>query len=100
MTSARRGAVVTGAGRGLGRQIAELLAARGQEESVAELQRRLDELDGELRAARDGVARREYATVLAQLETVRAELSALQSSADAVDAGDWASQRTSEERRR
>lgn len=65
---------------------AELTAARGQADAVESLQRQIDELDEALRAARDGVARREYAQVLARLEAVRAELAALQSSAGAVEA--------------
>lgn len=64
----------------------ELTAARGQADAVATLQRQIDELDEELRAARDGVARREYAQVLARLEAARSELAAVQSSSAAVDA--------------
>jgi hypothetical protein len=64
---------------------AELEAARGQEEAVAALQARLDALDEELRSARDGIARREYAMVLAHLEQLRSELAALQSTVDAVE---------------
>jgi hypothetical protein len=64
----------------------ELEAAVGREKAVAELQSRLDALEAELRAARDGVARREYAQVLAQLERVRAEAAALQTGTAGIDA--------------
>lgn len=65
---------------------AELTAARGQADAVETLQRQIDDLDAELRTARDGLARREYAQVLAQLEAVRSELAALQSSTEAIEA--------------
>ena len=64
----------------------ELEAAVGREQAVADVQSRLDVLDGELRAARDGVARREYAQVLAQLERVRAEAAALQTGTAGIEA--------------
>jgi hypothetical protein len=64
----------------------ELDAALGQEQAVAGLQTLLDSLEEELRAARDGVARRAYAQVLAQLERVRAEAAALQSGTAGIEA--------------
>jgi hypothetical protein len=63
----------------------ELEAATGRAAEVAALQGQLDALDAELRAARDGVARREYAQVLAQLERVRAEAAALQSGTAGIE---------------
>jgi hypothetical protein len=64
----------------------ELKSAQGQELAVAELQSRLEGLERDLRAAQDGVARREYAKVLAQLERVRAEAAALQSGTAGIEA--------------
>ena len=64
----------------------ELQAAVGQEQMVTELQARLEVLEREIRTARDGVARREYAQVLAQLERVRAEAAALQSGTAGIEA--------------
>lgn len=63
----------------------ELQAATGREEEAADLQAQLDALDNELRTARDGVARREYAQVLGQLERVRAEAAALQSGTAGIE---------------
>lgn len=64
----------------------ELKAAQGQELAVADLQSRLEVLEREIRTAHDGVARREYAMVLAQLERVRAEAAALQSGTAGIEA--------------
>lgn len=64
---------------------AELDAALGQQQAVEHLQTELDALDEELRVARDGLARREYAQVLAQLERVRAEAAALQSGTAGIE---------------
>lgn len=64
----------------------ELKAAQGQELAVADLQSRLEGLERDIRAAHDGVARREYAMVLAQLERVRAEAAALQSGTAGIEA--------------
>ena len=64
----------------------ELESALGHEQAVAALQSMLDAVDEELRAARDGIARREYAQVLARLESVRAEAAALQSGTAGIDA--------------
>ena len=64
----------------------ELQAAVGQEQAVTDLQARLEVLEREIRTARDGVARREYAQVLAQLERVRAEAAALQSGTAGIEA--------------
>lgn len=63
----------------------ELEAAVGREQAVTDLQLRLDQLDDELRAARDGVARREYAQVLANLERVRAEAAALRAGTAGIE---------------
>ncbi len=63
----------------------ELASATGREEEGVGLQAQLDALDAELRAARDGLARREYAQVLAQLERVRAEAAALQSGTAGIE---------------
>jgi len=65
---------------------AELEAALGQKEAVDQLQRELDAVDEDLRVARDGLARREYAQLLAQLERVRAEAAALQSGTAGIEA--------------
>ncbi|MEO7428601.1 MAG: hypothetical protein ABIY48_04370, partial [Acidimicrobiales bacterium] len=64
---------------------AELNAALGQQEAVASLQEELLLLEEELRVARDGVARREYAQVLAQMERVRAELAAIQAGTASIE---------------
>lgn len=56
---------------------AELEAARAELARVSALRSELHDLDENLRLAREGAARREYALVLAQLERVRAEASAL-----------------------
>lgn len=65
---------------------AELETALGQKEAADRLQIELDAVDEDLRVARDGVARREYAQVLAQLERVRAEAAALQSGTAGIEA--------------
>jgi hypothetical protein len=65
---------------------AELEAALSQKEAADRLQIELDAVDEDLRVARDGVARREYAQVLAQLERVRAEGAALQSGTAGIEA--------------
>lgn len=65
---------------------AELEAALGQQQQVQQLYGELEALDLELHAARDCVARREYAQVLAQLERVRAEAAAVQSGTAGVEA--------------
>lgn len=65
---------------------AELQAALGQKDAADRLQVELDTVDEDLRVARDGVARREYAQVLAQLERVRAEAAALQSGTAGIEA--------------
>lgn len=64
---------------------AELTAALGQQQAVEAIQGQLDLVEEELRAARDGVARREYALVLAQLERVRAEAAATQADTAGID---------------
>lgn len=64
----------------------ELKSAQGQEFAVADLQSRLEGLERDIHAAHDGVARREYAQVLAQLERVRAEAAALQSGTAGIEA--------------
>ncbi|MGH9086257.1 MAG: hypothetical protein ACRDYW_12470 [Acidimicrobiales bacterium] len=64
----------------------ELRRALDQQSDVAELQAELDRLDDALRVARDGLARREYAQVLAQLERVRAEAAAVQSGRAGIEA--------------
>ena len=64
---------------------AELEQALGREQAVSELRAALDAVEAELRAARDGIARREYAKVLAQLERVRAEAAALQSGSAGIE---------------
>lgn len=64
---------------------AELNAALGQQQAVDALQAEVDGLEDELRSARDGVARREYAQVLARLERVRAEAAAIQAGTASVE---------------
>lgn len=64
----------------------QLQDALGEAEQHAKLQAEVDDLDEQLRAARDGAARREYAQVLAQLERVRAEAATLQSGTAGVEA--------------
>ncbi len=64
----------------------QLQDALGEEQQSASLQAELDQLEAQLRAAHDGAARREYARVLAQLERVRAEASALQTGAAGIEA--------------
>lgn len=64
----------------------QLQDALGEEQQTAKLQTEFDDLDEQLRAARDGAARREYAQVLAQLERVRAEAATLQSGTAGVEA--------------
>jgi hypothetical protein len=63
----------------------ELHSALGQQHAGATLQAELDAVEDDLRAARDGLARREYAQVLAQLERVRAEAAAMQAGTASVD---------------
>jgi hypothetical protein len=65
---------------------AELDAARGQQQAVEVLQSKLEAVDAELSAALDGVARREYAQILARLERVRAEAAALQTGTAGIEA--------------
>jgi hypothetical protein len=65
---------------------AELEAALGEEQAVQVVRAELESIDEQLRAARDNVARREYAEVLAQLEKVRAEAATLQSGTQGVEA--------------
>ncbi|MET0728030.1 MAG: hypothetical protein ABWZ76_06995 [Acidimicrobiales bacterium] len=65
---------------------AALDAARGRAQGLVDLQAQLDALDDELRAARDGAARRDYALVLAQLERVRGEAAAQQTDEDGIQA--------------
>lgn len=64
----------------------ELDAARNEQQAADDLRRQLAGLDGELGAARDGIARREYALVLAQLERVRAEVAAVDADGASIDA--------------
>ncbi len=63
----------------------ELEAAQGEEQQLAGLRSELDDLDVQLRLARDGVARRAYAEVLARLERVRAEMATLESGTTGVE---------------
>ncbi len=64
---------------------AELDAALGRQHEVETLQRDVERIEDELRSARDGVARREYAQVLARLEQVRAEAAAVHAGAASID---------------
>lgn len=64
---------------------AELDAALAEEHAAEALREALERLEGDLREARDGVARREYALVLAQLERVRAEAAAIDAGSASVD---------------
>lgn len=64
----------------------QLKGALGEEQETTSFQTELNHLDEQLRAARDGVARREYAQVLAQLERVRAEATTLKSGTAGVSA--------------
>ncbi|MGQ0431027.1 MAG: hypothetical protein ACT452_01320 [Microthrixaceae bacterium] len=64
---------------------AELDAALAEEHAVHALQVALEQLERDLRAAHDGVARREYALVLAQLERVRAEVAAIDAGTASID---------------
>lgn len=64
----------------------ELQTALGQQQAVTMLQAELDALEADLRTARDGLARREYAQVLAQLERVRAEAAAMQAGTAGIEA--------------
>jgi hypothetical protein len=63
----------------------ELQAALGQQQAVGLLQAELDTVESDLHAARDGLARREYAQVLAQLDRVRAEAAAVQAGAAGIE---------------
>lgn len=65
---------------------AELEAALARQQEMADLAAHLEAVDEELAAARDGLARREYAQVLAQLDRVRAESAAVQSGAAGIEA--------------
>lgn len=67
----------------LSAQLDEARAAAQQHEA---LRAELAGLDAELEAAREGVARREYAKVLARLERVRAEAATIRSGTAGVDA--------------
>ncbi|MGQ0831255.1 MAG: hypothetical protein ACT4OV_06210 [Microthrixaceae bacterium] len=64
---------------------AELEAAMNDKQSAEGLQREIDRLEEELRTARDGLARREYAQVLARLEQVRAEAAAVHAGTASID---------------
>lgn len=63
----------------------ELEAALEQQRCLDTLQADLDGLEHELAAAREGLARREYALVLARLERVRAEAAAIQAGTAGID---------------
>ncbi len=63
----------------------EVEVALEQQRSVDTLQADLDGIDHELTAAREGLARREYAQVLAQLERVRAEAAAIRAGSSSID---------------
>jgi hypothetical protein len=65
---------------------AELEEALAEEQALKSLRAELKALEEQLRQARDGAARREYAEVLAQLERVRAESATLQSGTAGADA--------------
>lgn len=65
---------------------AQLEAAEAEQARTAEQRAELARLDGEIQAARDGAARRQYAQVLAQLERIRSEAAALESDEAAVAA--------------
>lgn len=64
---------------------AELDAAIDDHRTTEAIQRALAELEGEIKAAHDGVARREYALVLARLERVRAEVAAIDAGEQSVE---------------
>jgi len=64
----------------------QLEAARQARDATAEVRRELEQLDQDLTTAREGLARREYAQVLALLERVRAEAAALQSDHAGIEA--------------
>ena len=64
---------------------AELEAGTAEQARTAELRAELTRLDAALHTARENAARRAYAKVLAQLEQVRTEASALQSDTASVD---------------
>ena len=64
----------------------ELEAALGEEQAMKVARAELDEVETQLATARDNVARREYAQVLAQLEKVRAEAATLASGTQGADA--------------
>ncbi|MDP1804960.1 MAG: hypothetical protein Q8K72_07335, partial [Acidimicrobiales bacterium] len=73
------------------RALLEELTAQLEEATAAEdlfdaLRADLARLDGELAGAREGVARREYAKVLARLERVRAEAATIRSGTAGVEA--------------
>lgn len=63
----------------------ELDDALRVQQAQADLRGRLNELDELIAVARDGQARREYAQVLAQLERIRAEAAAVQSTAAGIE---------------
>ncbi|MFZ6005181.1 MAG: hypothetical protein ACOYXM_14745 [Actinomycetota bacterium] len=65
---------------------AELERALGSQQAMEALQDEIDRLEEELRQAHDGIARREYAMTLAQLERVRAEAAAVQAGSAGIDA--------------
>lgn len=65
---------------------AQLAEATAAEELFDSLRADLARLDAELESAREGVARREYAKVLARLERVRAEAATIRSGTTGVDA--------------
>lgn len=64
---------------------AEVEAALDQQRSLDTLQADLDGIDHDLATAHEGLARREYAQVLAQLERVRAEAAAVQAGSASID---------------
>lgn len=64
---------------------AELERALGSQKAMESLQDEIDRLEEELRQAHDGIARREYAMTLAQLERVRAEAAAVQAGSAGID---------------
>lgn len=63
----------------------ELDDALRLQQAQTDLRSRLNDLDEQIAIARDGQARREYAQVLAQLERVRAEAAAVQSTAAGIE---------------
>ena len=64
---------------------AELEAAIDDHKATEAIHGALAELEREIKAAHDGVARREYALVLARLERVRAEMAAIDAGEQSVE---------------